>query len=49
MRCAETIEQAAKAFADSGKNNLNFDLDFNSAVSPTTEKIANASFTLKTP
>lgn len=49
MRCAETIEQAAKAFADSGKTNLNFDLDFNSAVSPTTEKIANASFTLKTP
>lgn len=49
MRCAETIEQAAKAFADSGKTNLNFNLDFNSAVSPTTEKIANASFTLKTP
>lgn len=48
MRCAETIEQGAKALADSGSKAY-FNLNYNTAMTTTTEKITNASFNIETP
>ena len=56
MRCAELIEQTAKAVADSGKHNIVLNLHYDptldiagKTIHNAAERVVNANFTVQTP